>query len=61
MDERLHVIVEIELDAASLWGTVRGGRAGEVPFVGWLGLIGAIEELRQSLVAGASDGARPGA
>ncbi len=47
MSGPIHLTVELEADQTSIRGLVRDRHARTVPFTGWLGLIGAINELQQ--------------
>jgi hypothetical protein len=47
MDDRLRLTVELELDGdRSVRGLARDAHGHALPFTGWLGLVGAVEQLR---------------
>jgi hypothetical protein len=46
VDRRLGLIVELGLDGGSVRGLARDARRRELPFVGWLGPMGAVDRPR---------------
>jgi hypothetical protein len=47
VDDRLRLTVELELDEdRSVRGLARDAHGQALPFTGWLGLVGAVEQLR---------------
>jgi hypothetical protein len=46
-DGVLHVRLDLRLDLQPIAGTLRTEQGVDEPFVGWLGLAGALERLRQ--------------
>ena len=50
VDDRLRLTVELELDEdRSVRGLARDAHGQALPFTGWLGLVGAVEQLRGRL------------
>ena len=50
MDDRLRLTVELELDEdRSVRGLAHDSHGHVLPFTGWLGLVGAVEQLRGRL------------
>lgn len=60
-DERGRITVDVDLDPESgaIRGEVRDGEAEPKPFVGWLGLINALEAWRAEEIAAVRDRSTP--
>jgi hypothetical protein len=46
VDRPLHLTVELDIDESSVRGLARDSEGRELPFVGWLGLVSAVDRLR---------------
>jgi hypothetical protein len=46
VDRPLRLTAELELDGTSVNGLARDGHGNAIAFTGWLGLIGAVDQLR---------------
>lgn len=46
MDRPLHLTIELDIEGSLVRGFARDQEGRALPFAGWLGLVGAVDELR---------------
>jgi hypothetical protein len=46
VDRPLRVTLELDIEGSSVRGFARDSQGRELPFAGWLGLVGALDRLR---------------
>jgi hypothetical protein len=47
VDRPFHLTVELDIEGKDVRGLARDTDGRELPFVGWLGLVGAVDQLRE--------------